>query len=41
MTDARWKEFFELMAGSGVFPPGLDYKAAYTLKFVGKGGAGQ
>ncbi|MDB5956205.1 ABC transporter substrate-binding protein [Ramlibacter sp.] len=34
MTDARWKEFFEVMAGSGVFPADLDYRAAYTLKFV-------
>jgi NitT/TauT family transport system substrate-binding protein len=35
MTDARWKEFFDVMAASGVFPPTLDYKSAYTLKFVG------
>lgn len=35
MTDARWKEFFDVMAGAGVFPAGLDYRAAYTLKFVG------
>jgi NitT/TauT family transport system substrate-binding protein len=35
MTDARWKEFFDVMAAAGVFPPALDYKSAYTLKFVG------
>ena len=36
MTDARWKEFFDVMAASGVFPASLDYKAGYTLKFLGK-----
>lgn len=35
MTDARWKEFFDVMAGAGVFPANLDYRSAYTLKFVG------
>jgi NitT/TauT family transport system substrate-binding protein len=35
MTDARWKEFFDVMAASAVFPAGLDYKSAYTLRFVG------
>jgi NitT/TauT family transport system substrate-binding protein len=34
MTDARWKEFFDVMSAAGVFPPTLDYKAAYTLRFV-------
>ncbi|MFT4267639.1 MAG: ABC transporter substrate-binding protein [Xenophilus sp.] len=34
MSDARWKAFFEVMAQAGVFPAGLDYKAAYTLRFV-------
>lgn len=37
MTDARWKEFFDVMAASDVFPANLDYKAAYTLRFLGKG----
>jgi NitT/TauT family transport system substrate-binding protein len=36
MTDARWKEFFDVMAQSGVFPPALDYRAAYTLRFVNR-----
>lgn len=36
MTDARWKDFFEVMSASGVYPASLDYKAAYTLRFVGK-----
>jgi NitT/TauT family transport system substrate-binding protein len=35
MTDARWKGFFDVMSGAGVFPASLDYKSAYTLKFVG------
>jgi NitT/TauT family transport system substrate-binding protein len=35
MTDARWKDFFEVMSASGVYPPTLDYRQAYTLKFVG------
>ena len=35
MTDARWKEFFDVMAGANVFPANLDYKSAYTLRFVG------
>jgi NitT/TauT family transport system substrate-binding protein len=34
MTDARWKEFFDVMAASGVFPASLDYKSTYTLKFL-------
>jgi NitT/TauT family transport system substrate-binding protein len=35
MTDARWKDFFDVMAGANVFPANLDYKSAYTLRFVG------
>jgi NitT/TauT family transport system substrate-binding protein len=36
MTDARWKEFFDTMSAAGVYNAKLDYKAAYTLKFLGK-----
>jgi NitT/TauT family transport system substrate-binding protein len=36
MTDARWKAFFDVAASQGVYPKTLDYKAAYTLQFVGK-----
>jgi NitT/TauT family transport system substrate-binding protein len=36
MTDARWKTFFDMAAGQGVYPKTLDYKTAYTLQFVGK-----
>lgn len=34
MTDARWKDFFEVMSASGVYPATLDYRQAYTLRFV-------
>jgi len=37
MTDAHWQSFFDKMARAGVVKPGLDYKRAYTLKFVNKG----
>jgi NitT/TauT family transport system substrate-binding protein len=36
MTDARWKEFFDIASGTGVYPKTLDYKRAYTLQFLGK-----
>jgi NitT/TauT family transport system substrate-binding protein len=34
MTDARWKEFFDMASGAGVYPPTLDYHRAYTLQFL-------
>ncbi len=37
MTDARWKDFYDTMASTGVFPKGLDVHKAYTLDFVNKG----
>ncbi len=37
MTDARWKDFFEVMAADGLYAKDIDYKAAYTLPFIGKG----
>lgn len=36
MTDERWAEFFAVASEQGVYPKNLDYKAAYTLQFVGK-----
>ena len=36
MTDARWKTFFDMAAGQGVYPQTLDYKRAYTLQFLAK-----
>jgi NitT/TauT family transport system substrate-binding protein len=34
MTDARWKEFFEVMSAQGIYPADLTYRDAYTLEFV-------
>jgi NitT/TauT family transport system substrate-binding protein len=36
MTDARWRDFFQTMAGAGVYPKDMDYKKAFTLQFVNK-----
>jgi NitT/TauT family transport system substrate-binding protein len=36
MTDARWKAFFDVAAAQGVYPKTMDYKAGYTLQFLGK-----
>jgi len=36
MTDARWKEFFDVMSAEGVYSTDLDYTKAYTLQFVNK-----
>ena len=38
MTDARWADFFTFAAANGVYPKDLDYRGAYTLRFVGKSG---
>ena len=40
MTDERWKRFYETMTAAGAFPPGIDYKKAYSLEFVNKGVGG-
>lgn len=37
MSDARWREFFEIMAKQGLYPSNMDYRAAYTLRFVDHG----
>jgi NitT/TauT family transport system substrate-binding protein len=34
MTDARWKDFFDMAASQNVYPKTMDYHAAYTLQFV-------
>ncbi len=36
MTEARWKEFYDIMASQKVYPADLDYKKAYTLEFLPK-----
>ncbi len=34
MTDMRWEEFFNVMSANGVYPPALDVRDAYTLRFI-------
>jgi NitT/TauT family transport system substrate-binding protein len=34
MTDARWKQTYDFMAGAGLVKPQIDYRKAYTLEFV-------
>jgi len=36
MTDERWASFFKVMSEAGVYPKTLDYKAAYTLRFIAR-----
>ncbi len=37
MTDARWRGFFEVMAQQGLYPKDMDYRQAYTARFVDQG----
>jgi NitT/TauT family transport system substrate-binding protein len=37
MTDARMRGFFEAMVKAGLFQADLDYRRAYTLRFVNRG----
>ena len=37
MTDARWENFFRSMQQQGLYKPDLDWKKAYTLRFINKG----
>jgi NitT/TauT family transport system substrate-binding protein len=37
MTDARWAEFYNVASTLGMYPRGIDYKRAYTLRFVDRG----
>jgi NitT/TauT family transport system substrate-binding protein len=36
MTEARWHDFFDMMAKAGVYPQDLDFRRAFTLQFVDK-----
>jgi len=36
MTEARWRDFFEMMSNAGAYPKDLDFHKAYTLRFVNK-----
>ena len=34
MTNDRWKSFYEMMKDQKIYSPDLNYKEAYTLKFI-------
>ena len=36
MTEARWKDFFDVMSAQGLYPRDMDWHAAYTTRFVDK-----
>ena len=37
MTDARWTDFYQVTSSLGMYPKGIDYRRAYTLRFVDHG----
>jgi NitT/TauT family transport system substrate-binding protein len=37
MTDARWGDFYGTTSTLGMYPKGIDFKRAYTLRFVDHG----
>ena len=37
MTEARWQDFFQSMVQAGLYKPDLDWKRAFTTRFVDKG----
>lgn len=37
MNEGRWREFFETMSQAGVYPADLDWRRAFSLRFVNKG----
>ncbi len=37
MTEARWQAFAAAILEQKLYPPSLDWRAAFTLQFVGKG----
>ena len=34
MTTERWRTFFETMSEAGIYPPGLDWRAAFTTQYL-------
>ncbi len=34
MTESRWQDFFRTMASQGLYPADLDWRKAFTLRFV-------
>ncbi|HYD29429.1 MAG TPA: ABC transporter substrate-binding protein [Azospirillaceae bacterium] len=37
MTEARWKEAFDVMASTGLYPARMDWRKAFMFDFVNKG----
>ena len=37
MTGARWQQFFEQMAATGLYDKNMNFRSGYTLQFVDKG----
>ncbi len=37
MTDTRWADFYRVTSTLGMYPKGIDYQRAYTLRFVDHG----
>ena len=35
MSEARWQNFFSTMSENGVYPRSLDWRAAFTTRFIG------
>ena len=36
MSEPRWRNFFEVMVKAGLYPADLDYRRAFTLRFVNR-----
>lgn len=36
MSEARWKDFFEVMSAQGLYPADMKWQQAFTLQFVNK-----
>jgi NitT/TauT family transport system substrate-binding protein len=34
MTDKQWARFYDTMRAEGLYPPGLDWRKAFDLRFV-------
>lgn len=39
MTEKRWRNFFNTMSQSGVYPPDLSWQSAFTTQFINDGDA--
>jgi NitT/TauT family transport system substrate-binding protein len=35
MSDQRWAQVFQFASAAGVYPKAMNYKAGYTLQFLG------